>query len=74
MSTSALSVVTDLKEKRGLIQTSLAAVIAQLAILLIGILVTLLLGAKPDNALGYFQIMGTNPGAGLLIDDFFLYY
>jgi hypothetical protein len=71
MSTSALSVVTDLKEKRGLIQTSLAAVIAQLAVLLVGILVTMLLGAKPDTALGYYQIMGSNPVAGLLIDDSF---
>lgn len=71
MNSLPISAVPDLNAKRGLIQTSLAAVILQLIVLLAGIFITILLGVKPDSAIGYYELMGENPLTGLLVDDSF---
>lgn len=71
MSSLPITAGPDLNAQRGLVQTSLGAVILQLIVLLAGIIITILLGVKPDSALGYYELMGENPLTGLLLDDSF---
>ena len=53
------------------IRTASFAAMAQLAVLLIGLAVTAGVSFIPDDAAGFFTLMGESPLMGFLIDDFF---